>query len=172
MRHLKTSISVTLYQILYQFQLKLSPTVPVSARARLLYRTQPKNLNRVTGSKLLAFPLVDQSTFTTIAQDITLRAVRAANIFSSCIFAPWAVLLWLGIDLTQGVAARHIPGYPNASQIGFSICTPASLVTLLLVALVVFNFVRRSPFLLAMSAGVATFLLFPYLYVFAAIAAI
>jgi hypothetical protein len=132
----------------------------------------PNNLEPVAGSKLLTFPLVDQLTFTKFARDINFPAVRAANIFSSCIFAPWAGLLWLGIGLSQGVAARHIPGYPNASQILFSIGMPATLVTLLLVAFIIFNFVRRSPFLLAISAGVAVVLLFPYLYVLGAIAAI
>jgi hypothetical protein len=122
--------------------------------------------------KLLTFPLLDQLTFTKIAPDITPRAMRAANIFSICIFTPWAGLLWLGIGLIQGVAARHIPGCPNASQIRFCICMPATLITLLLVAFVVFNLVRRSPFLLSMSAGVAMVLLVPYLYALAVIAAI
>jgi len=116
--------------------------------------------------------LVDQSTFTTLSRDIKFFYMRAANIFFSCIFAPWAGLLWIGIDLTQGVAARHIPGYPDASQMRFGIGMPATLVTLLLVAFVVFNFVWRSPVLLAMSTGLATVLLVSYLYAFAVIAAI
>jgi hypothetical protein len=96
----------------------------------------------------------------------------AANIFTGFVLAPWAGLLLIGILLIQGVADRHLPGYPSAAQIRFSIGVPGTVFILLLSAFVIFYFVRRSPRLLAISAGAAMLFLFPYFYMLAVVAAI
>jgi hypothetical protein len=96
----------------------------------------------------------------------------AANILSGLLLALWAGLLMIGMMLIQGVADRQIPGAPNAGQIWFSIGVPATLFILLILALFIFNFVRRSPRLMALSAIIATLFFFRYVCMLAVIAAI
>ena len=36
----------------------------------------------------------------------------------------WGGLVWIGVGLMQGVAERHVPGYPNNGQIAYYVVTP------------------------------------------------
>lgn len=40
------------------------------------------------------------------------------------ILALWALLLWVGLDLSAGVQARHIPGAPSIEQIEYYVGIP------------------------------------------------
>lgn len=86
-----------------------------------------------------------------------------ANIFAGTVGAVWLALLWLGIDLTRGVSAQHVPGYPNSGQIFYYVGVPLSIAVGLLIVGVILNKVRRSPALLSTASGGALLFLVPYM---------
>jgi hypothetical protein len=73
-------------------------------------------------------------------------------------------LLWVSINLIEGVTARHVPGYPNSTQIFFTIGVPAAA-TLILSA-VIFHFVVRCPLCLGILSVVALLILPFYLAIY------
>jgi hypothetical protein len=88
--------------------------------------------------------------------------MRAANLFAGLVFCTWAWLLWAGIGTIKDAAGEHYPGYVMAREIRFCTYTPATVLALLLLALIVFNYVTHSPRILAVSALVATLLVPAY----------
>jgi len=68
----------------------------------------------------------------------------AANILAGLGCLLWGSLLWIGINLIEGVAAR-VPAYSNWTQIFFYIGVPAAVTAALILSAVIFNFVVRSP---------------------------
>jgi hypothetical protein len=89
-----------------------------------------------------------------------------ANALAILVAAIWAGLLWIGVDLTRGVAARHIIGYPNSGQISYYIGAPLAALAALFLAIIFFNSVKRSASLLAIFAVGVFLLLFPFLFLY------
>jgi hypothetical protein len=88
----------------------------------------------------------------------------AANILVGFVCVLWGGLLWIGINLIEGVAARHVPGYPNSGQIFYYIGVPAAVTATLILSAVIFNFVVRCPLCLGL-LSLLTFVALPmYLY--------
>lgn len=89
--------------------------------------------------------------------------MRGANIFAGIVGALWLSLLWLGIDLTRGVSAQHVPNYPNSGQIFYYIGVPLSVAAGLLIVSLILNRIWRSPALLSGASGCALLFLIPYM---------
>lgn len=89
--------------------------------------------------------------------------MRGANIFTGVVGALWALLLWIGIDLINGVSAQHIAGYPSSGQIYYYIWTPFLICLALLLFALLLNRVKRVPGLLVAITLCACIFLFPYL---------
>ena len=81
--------------------------------------------------------------------------MRAINILAGLDCVLWGGLLWVGINLIEGVAAQHAPGYPNSTQIFYYVGVPGAVVAVLILSAVIFNFVIRSPMWLGILSVVA-----------------
>ena len=88
--------------------------------------------------------------------------MRPGNILLCVSCALWAALLWLGINLVEGVTAQNVQGYPNLSQRCSLIGIPAVMVLTLLWSVIRFNLVVGSQRVLRNYAIVS--LVFLWLY--------
>jgi hypothetical protein len=78
------------------------------------------------------------------------------NIFASVTLLLWVLALWAGVSLIVGVVNQNVPGYPNPGQMIHYMFLPGGIVFILASSIAYFNFVRRSP---TMLAGVSTLFL-------------
>ncbi len=92
--------------------------------------------------------------------------MRLANVFAALMALVWAYLLYAGVDGVRGIAAQHVTGYPNESQILFYIAAPAAAVICLLALVGFFNFKKRSASTLGLAGVVALILLLPFLFLY------
>jgi hypothetical protein len=88
------------------------------------------------------------------------------NTFTGFVGTLWALLLWMGIDLTNGVSGQHVAGYPNSGQMIYYIWVPFLVCVALLIFAVVLNRGRRTPAPLLAVSFCALMFLFPYLFVY------
>jgi hypothetical protein len=90
----------------------------------------------------------------------------AANILAGLDCVLWGGLLWISINLIEGVIARHGPGYSNSTQIFFYIGVPGAVTATLILSAVIFNFVVRCPLCLGILSVVALLILPFYLAIY------
>ena len=69
----------------------------------------------------------------------------------------WALITLMGLDLTSGVVAQHVAGYPSAEQLRYYVYFPA-LMTCVALALVLLMSFRRVPSAIKTIAAAATVL--------------
>jgi hypothetical protein len=88
--------------------------------------------------------------------------MRASNVFAGVVILIWIAWLWVGLELTRGVVAQHVTGYPDQGQISFYVGVPAALIVILFLACAIFNFLKRSSVGLALVSALALIVVLPF----------
>jgi hypothetical protein len=92
--------------------------------------------------------------------------LRSENILPAVAMLAWAYMLWTGVDLLNGVAAQHVPGYPAPGQIQFLVGVPTVICTIVLTLTLLSNVTDRFWRFSHLVSALSLFALFPYLFVY------
>ena len=84
--------------------------------------------------------------------------MRGMHVFFALNLLIWGGLALLGVGLTDGVANRHVPGYPNAGQIDYYVWTPVAMVAIAL-GTYLLSYLRRATWL-CLTVEICAFLFF------------
>jgi hypothetical protein len=92
--------------------------------------------------------------------------MRKANIWAAAVCCLWAALVWIGIDLVEGVVHQHVVDYPSDGQITGYILLPAIIVFIVSFSAIVLNSISRwgpaRAVILGILSTLAFLLLLPY----------
>jgi hypothetical protein len=92
--------------------------------------------------------------------------MRAGNILTFIAVLLWGGLALLGHELSKGVYAQRVLGYPSLGQFDWYVVFPFIMLTALLLSAWLCNTFRRWSWLLRLAGILALVVLIPYLFAY------